>query len=183
MQPGFHQKWLNFQVSEFGRAGELLVSTLKASTAQGKAVDMEERFGSVALDIIGKSVFNYEFGSVEGESPVVKAAIQRGSPAFQIGDCRRPCPCGCHMHQGAWGKRMVGEDIQCLSWSQMSTGSVTDKRTKCLPDFITPNLIAPDELTEDGDMRVACVALMSSQAAKVQLPAAIETGQDFGAYD
>jgi len=74
--PGFHQKWLNFQVSEFGRAGELLVSTLKASTAQGKAVDMEERFGSVALDIIGKSVFNYEFGSVEGESPVVKAAIQ-----------------------------------------------------------------------------------------------------------
>lgn len=120
-------------------------------------------------------------GLVRG--PVVKAAIQRGSPAFQIGDCRRPCPCGCHMHQGAWGKRMVGEDIQCLSWSQMSTGSVTDKRTKCLPDFITPNLIAPDELTEDGDMRVACVALMSSQAAKVQLPAAIETGQDFGAYD
>jgi len=28
------------------------------------------------LDIIGKAVFNYEFGSCEGESPVVKAAIQ-----------------------------------------------------------------------------------------------------------
>ncbi|CAJ1384543.1 unnamed protein product, partial [Effrenium voratum] len=74
--PGFHQKWLNFQVSEFGRAGQLLVKSLRAAAAAGKAVDMEERFGSVALDIIGKSVFNYEFGSVEGESPVVKAAIQ-----------------------------------------------------------------------------------------------------------
>jgi len=74
--PGFHQKWLNFQVSEFGRAGELLVSTLKEAASAGKTIDMEERFGSVALDIIGKSVFNYEFGSVEGESPIVKAAIQ-----------------------------------------------------------------------------------------------------------
>ncbi|CAJ1368838.1 unnamed protein product [Effrenium voratum] len=74
--PGFHQKWLNFQVSEFGRAGQLLVKSLRTAAAAGKAVDMEERFGSVALDIIGKSVFNYEFGSVEGESPVVKAAIQ-----------------------------------------------------------------------------------------------------------
>jgi len=34
---------------------------------------MEERFCSVALDIIGKSVFNFEFGSVTNESPVVKA--------------------------------------------------------------------------------------------------------------
>eukprot|EP00444_Apocalathium_aciculiferum_P023279 CAMPEP_0183438866 /NCGR_PEP_ID=MMETSP0370-20130417/77651_1 /TAXON_ID=268820 /ORGANISM="Peridinium aciculiferum, Strain PAER-2" /LENGTH=674 /DNA_ID=CAMNT_0025627183 /DNA_START=31 /DNA_END=2055 /DNA_ORIENTATION=+ len=74
--PGFHQSWLNFQLSEFGRASLLLVSNLKAVAAEGKTVDMEERFGSVALDIIGKSVFNYEFGSVEGESPVVKAAIQ-----------------------------------------------------------------------------------------------------------
>jgi len=74
--PGFHQKWLDFQLSEFGRAGQLLVKSLHQSAKDGKAVDMEERFGSVALDIIGKSVFNYDFDSVEGESPVVKAAIQ-----------------------------------------------------------------------------------------------------------
>ena len=37
---------------------------------------MEERFGSLALDVIGKAVFNYDFGSVESESPVVKAAIR-----------------------------------------------------------------------------------------------------------
>ena len=31
------------------------------------------QFCSVALDIIGVSVFNYEFGSVSNESPVIKA--------------------------------------------------------------------------------------------------------------
>ena len=29
--------------------------------------------GSVSLDIIGKAVFNYEFGSVTSQSPVIKA--------------------------------------------------------------------------------------------------------------
>ena len=36
-------------------------------------VEMEEKFCSVALDIIGLSVFNYNFGSVTAESPVIKA--------------------------------------------------------------------------------------------------------------
>ena len=36
------------------------------------------RYGSLALDVIGKAVFNYEFGSVDEESPVVKA---RGLPS------------------------------------------------------------------------------------------------------
>merc|ERR1719469_213014 len=39
-------------------------------------IDMEERFGSVTLDIIGKSVFNYDFGSTTKESPVVKAVYR-----------------------------------------------------------------------------------------------------------
>lgn len=74
--PGFHKQWLNFQVSEFASAGDLLVKTLTEVASKRGTVDMEERFGSVALDIIGKAVFNYDFGSVQGESPVVKAAIQ-----------------------------------------------------------------------------------------------------------
>jgi len=74
--PGFHRKWLNFQISEFGRAAKMLTSQLHDAAKSNRIVDMEERFGSCALDIIGKSIFNYEFGSCEGESPVVKAAIQ-----------------------------------------------------------------------------------------------------------
>ena len=34
---------------------------------------METEFCSVSLDIIGKAVFNYEFGSVTAESPVIQA--------------------------------------------------------------------------------------------------------------
>jgi len=74
--PGFHKSWLNFQVQQFGRAASMLNTQLHEAAGKSKAIDMEERFGSVALDIIGKAVFNYEFGSCEGESPVVKAAIQ-----------------------------------------------------------------------------------------------------------
>lgn len=74
--PGFHRSWLEFQVSQFGQAAKVLTGQLHKAAAECRVVDMEERFGSVALDIIGKAVFNYDFGSCEGESPVVKAAIQ-----------------------------------------------------------------------------------------------------------
>jgi hypothetical protein len=35
-------------------------------------IEMESHFCSVSLDIIGKSIFNYDFGSVTNESPVIK---------------------------------------------------------------------------------------------------------------
>ena len=39
-------------------------------------VDLEERFGSLALDIIGSAVFNYDFDSVKKESPIIKAVYE-----------------------------------------------------------------------------------------------------------
>ena len=33
---------------------------------------MEEEFLSLGLDIIGLGVFNYDFGSITNESPVIK---------------------------------------------------------------------------------------------------------------
>ena len=41
--------------------------------AQGAAIDMEEEFLNLGLDIIGLGVFNYDFGSISRESPVIKA--------------------------------------------------------------------------------------------------------------
>ena len=35
-------------------------------------LDLEAEFSNLALDIIGLSVFNYDFGSVTKESPVIK---------------------------------------------------------------------------------------------------------------
>jgi len=74
--PGFHKLYLQRMVSEFGQANANLIPQLLKASREGQVLDMEERFGSLALDVIGKAVFNYEFGSVNEESPVVKAAIR-----------------------------------------------------------------------------------------------------------
>ena len=50
-----------------------LVDKLNSFSASGEVLDMETEFCSVALDIIGRAVFNYDFGSVTKESPVIKA--------------------------------------------------------------------------------------------------------------
>ena len=75
--PAFHKAWLEHMVGLFGYCNDPLIDSLdnlieKGNNGVGK-VEMEEKFCSVALDIIGKSVFNYEFGSVTNESPVIKA--------------------------------------------------------------------------------------------------------------
>mmetsp|Transcript_8013 Transcript_8013/g.12372 ORF Transcript_8013/g.12372 Transcript_8013/m.12372 type:complete len:627 (+) Transcript_8013:125-2005(+) len=72
--PAFHKAWLEHMVGLFAYCNQPLFESLDnlIETQNGK-VEMEEKFCSVALDIIGKSVFNYDFGSVTKESPVIKA--------------------------------------------------------------------------------------------------------------
>lgn len=53
----------------------LIAKMQKACDEQAK-LNMETEFCSVSLDIIGKAVFNYDFGSVSKESPVVKAVYR-----------------------------------------------------------------------------------------------------------
>lgn len=60
-------------VGLFGYCNQPLIKSLEQLVEKDGKVEMEEKFCSVALDIIGKSVFNYEFGSVTEESPVVRA--------------------------------------------------------------------------------------------------------------
>lgn len=72
--PAFHKKWLEYMVGLFGYCNVPLIASLeKGAQSNGGKIEMEEKFCSVALDIIGKSVFNYEFDSVTNESPVIKA--------------------------------------------------------------------------------------------------------------
>lgn len=63
-------------VTLFADCAENLSDQLEQNAAKNNVVDMEERFCSVTLDIIGKSVFNYDFGSVTKESPIVKAVYR-----------------------------------------------------------------------------------------------------------
>lgn len=74
--PGFHKRWLNSMINLFAGRAEILSNDLAERSKTGKPVDMEERFCSVTLDIIGKAVFNYDFGSVTSESPVIKAVYR-----------------------------------------------------------------------------------------------------------
>ena len=80
--PAFHKAWLNYMVGLFGHCNTGLIDSLEKAASKNDApssqqgggkIEMEEKFCSVALDIIGLSVFNYDFGSVTNESPVIQA--------------------------------------------------------------------------------------------------------------
>jgi len=74
--PGFHAKWLDRMLLLFAECTERLISKMDEKAALGEAVEMESHYCSLSLDIIGKAVFNYEFGSVTNESPVIKAVYR-----------------------------------------------------------------------------------------------------------
>jgi cytochrome P450 len=74
--PGFHKAWLNAMMGLFAECNAPLVEKLDRAAEKGTALDMETEFCSVALDIIGRAVFNYDFNSVTNESPVVKAVYR-----------------------------------------------------------------------------------------------------------
>ncbi|CAI7900224.1 unnamed protein product, partial [Closterium sp. NIES-53] len=79
--PGFHAAYLEAMALVFSECSMRSVDKLQAlcdqagATAGGEGVrvDMESEYSSIALDIIGISVFNFDFGSVTRESPVIKA--------------------------------------------------------------------------------------------------------------
>ncbi|KAK9800181.1 hypothetical protein WJX73_004196 [Symbiochloris irregularis] len=73
--PSFHKAYLEAMVRMFGSCTHRALAKLDALTDQGQEaeVDMEVEFLNLGLDIIGLGVFNYDFGSVTSESPVIKA--------------------------------------------------------------------------------------------------------------
>lgn len=61
----------------FGRVALASASNIAreidSSSSKEAVVDMEAAFLSFGLDVIGLGVFNFDFGSVTAESPVIKA--------------------------------------------------------------------------------------------------------------
>jgi len=77
--PGFHTSYLEAMVKLFTSCSErtvLKIDNLLGGEGYGgqKSIelDLEAEFSNLALDIIGLGVFNYDFGSVTNESPVIK---------------------------------------------------------------------------------------------------------------
>lgn len=72
--PGFHKAYLDCMVDLFGKCTERTIAKMnEVSKSQDKDLDMETEFLNVALDIIGLGIFNYDFGSVTKESPIIKS--------------------------------------------------------------------------------------------------------------
>ncbi|KAL8131997.1 hypothetical protein AgCh_007765 [Apium graveolens] len=78
--PGFHTLYLETMVKVFTNCSERTVLKLenlleeRSLTGQETVeLDLEAEFSNLALDIIGLGVFNYDFGSVTKESPVIQA--------------------------------------------------------------------------------------------------------------
>ncbi|KAF8056787.1 CYP97A3 [Scenedesmus sp. PABB004] len=72
--PALHKKYVASMVSMFGAcAAHGCDGRLSAAAASGESVEMENFFSRLALDIIGKAVFNYEFDSLTHDDPVISA--------------------------------------------------------------------------------------------------------------
>ncbi|KAG7031091.1 Cytochrome P450 97B2, chloroplastic [Cucurbita argyrosperma subsp. argyrosperma] len=77
--PGFHALYLEAMAKVFADCSERSIRKLEKLLGEGEVhkdktieLDMEAEFSNLALDIIGLGVFNYDFGSVTKESPVIK---------------------------------------------------------------------------------------------------------------
>ncbi|KAL2933380.1 Carotene epsilon-monooxygenase chloroplastic [Bienertia sinuspersici] len=72
--PSLHKKYLSVIVERvFCKCSERMVEKLKANAANGSAVNMEAVFSQLTLDVIGLSVFNYNFDALKTDSPVIDA--------------------------------------------------------------------------------------------------------------
>ncbi|XP_035544445.1 carotene epsilon-monooxygenase, chloroplastic-like [Juglans regia] len=72
--PSLHKKYLSVMVDRvFCKCAERLVEKLKLDALSGSPVNMEENFSQLTLDVIGLSVFNYNFDSLTTDSPVIDA--------------------------------------------------------------------------------------------------------------
>lgn len=72
--PSLHKKYLSVIVDRvFCTCAERMVEKLKSNALNGTAVNMEAQFSQLTLDVIGLSVFNYNFDSLNADSPVIEA--------------------------------------------------------------------------------------------------------------
>ncbi|KAG4177689.1 hypothetical protein ERO13_A11G323100v2 [Gossypium hirsutum] len=72
--PSLHKKYLSVMVDRvFCKCAGRLVEKLQPFALDGTAVNMEENFSQLTLDVIGLSVFNYNFDSLTTDSPVIDA--------------------------------------------------------------------------------------------------------------
>jgi len=72
--PSLNKRFLSIIVEKvFCKCAERLIEKLEPYALSGEAVNMEARFSQLTLDVIGLSLFNYNFDSLTTDSPVIDA--------------------------------------------------------------------------------------------------------------
>ncbi|EFJ05918.1 hypothetical protein SELMODRAFT_187123 [Selaginella moellendorffii] len=72
--PSLHRNFLSTMVDGvFCKCSERLIDKLDKVAQTGEAVNMEAQFSQLTLDVIGLSVFNYDFDALTTDSPVIQA--------------------------------------------------------------------------------------------------------------
>ncbi|KAL6779702.1 CYP97A5 [Auxenochlorella protothecoides x Auxenochlorella symbiontica] len=71
--PALHRQYLNSMLNMFGECSLHGAAVLSKAAEEGTMVEFENFFSRLALDIIGKAVFNYDFDSLTHDDPVIKA--------------------------------------------------------------------------------------------------------------
>ncbi|XP_076940107.1 protein LUTEIN DEFICIENT 5, chloroplastic-like [Bidens hawaiensis] len=71
--PALHLKYVARMIGLFGEATDRMCKKLYAAAYNGEDVEMESLFSRLTLDIIGKSVFNYDFDSLTTDNGIVEA--------------------------------------------------------------------------------------------------------------
>ena len=71
--PALHKKYITAMTEMFGDCALHGSAMLQKASDAGEAVEMENFFSRLGLDIIGKAVFNYDFDSLTTDDPVIKA--------------------------------------------------------------------------------------------------------------
>lgn len=77
-------------VDMFGDCALHSTSTLTKASRGGRPVEMENFFSRLALDIIGKAVFDYDFDSLTHDDPVIKARPSSCNPSASAAGLRLP---------------------------------------------------------------------------------------------
>ncbi|KAK9692167.1 hypothetical protein RND81_09G245300 [Saponaria officinalis] len=71
--PALHQKFVTAMIDLFSNATDRLCMKLDDAESSGVAVDMESLFSCLTLDIIGKSLFYYDFDSLTDDTGIAEA--------------------------------------------------------------------------------------------------------------
>ncbi|GLT25770.1 hypothetical protein SLA2020_008790 [Shorea laevis] len=72
--PSLHKRYLSVMVDRvFCKCADRLVEKVQPFALNGNAVNMEEKFSQLTLDVIGLALFNYNFDSLTADSLVIDA--------------------------------------------------------------------------------------------------------------